>query len=281
MRTWAKRVGEHELSLIPADRAVSCAYDADDRELAGAAAWNLAMILSAQGRVDEAYDVSDRALDEARRWPEATSSSLAVRGGLMLMAATLAARRDERVQTRRWLDVAQAIARRTGETNHHRMAFCPTNVGVHRVSTATELGRTQEALDAAMPIAIDAAPTVERRLTFRLDLARCYARRRDDVASIHMLTGVHRESPEELRYNPMARETLRELIGHRTLALGRVGTVAPGRRSSRLTKGGQAVYPTACPPRERRALLPVGVRPRPRTGTVRNGCRGCTGSRRT
>jgi transcriptional regulator with XRE-family HTH domain len=41
-RTWTKRVGEYELSLLEAHRAVSCALEADDPDLAGAAAWNLA-----------------------------------------------------------------------------------------------------------------------------------------------------------------------------------------------------------------------------------------------
>jgi transcriptional regulator with XRE-family HTH domain len=56
-RTWTKRVGEYELSLVAADRAVSCALDADDPDLAGAAAWNVAMILSAQGKTEQARAV--------------------------------------------------------------------------------------------------------------------------------------------------------------------------------------------------------------------------------
>jgi hypothetical protein len=198
---------------------VTCAYEADDRELSAAAAWNLSMILSAQARVDEAYEVCARALEESREWSEPTASGLAVRGGLMLMAATLSARRDETDRTRGWLDEAEALARRTGETNHHRMAFGPTNVAVHRVSTATELGRTADALDLAMRVTINIAPTVERRLTFRLDVARCYTRCRNEIAAVHMLEGIRRESPEELRYNALARETLKELTRRRTPAL--------------------------------------------------------------
>src|SRR5690349_19057535 len=63
VRTWTKRVGEYELSLLAADRAVSCALNADDPDLAGAAAWNLAMILSAQGRTEQARAVVHRAID--------------------------------------------------------------------------------------------------------------------------------------------------------------------------------------------------------------------------
>jgi hypothetical protein len=91
------------------------------------------------------------------------------------------------------------------------MVFGPTNVALHRVSTAVELGRTAEALELAERVAVHRAPAVERRLTFHLDTARCYVRRQNDVAAVHMLQRIHRESPEELRYSSQARETLRQL----------------------------------------------------------------------
>jgi hypothetical protein len=118
-RTWTKRVGEHELSLLAADRAVSCALDADDPDLSGAAAWSLAMILSAQGKTEQSRAVVQRAIEEAHRL----------------------------------LDVATSVAAKTGETNHFRMVFGPTNVALHRVSTAAELGRTVEALQLAEHVA--------------------------------------------------------------------------------------------------------------------------------
>jgi hypothetical protein len=55
-------VGEYELSLLAADRAVSCALEAGDAALAGAAAWNMAMILSAQRRTAQARAVVYRAI---------------------------------------------------------------------------------------------------------------------------------------------------------------------------------------------------------------------------
>src|SRR5262249_40696041 len=48
-RTWTKRVGEFDLSWLAADRAVTTALETDDPDMAAAAAWNLAMILSAKG----------------------------------------------------------------------------------------------------------------------------------------------------------------------------------------------------------------------------------------
>jgi hypothetical protein len=93
------------------------------------------------------------------------------------------------------------------------MAFGPINVALHRVSIAVELGRTRDALALADAVAIDEASAVERRVTFHLDVARCYLRERNDVAVIHMLHRAHRESPEELQHNSVARETLRLIAG--------------------------------------------------------------------
>lgn len=214
VRTWTKRVGEYELSLLAADRAVSSALEADDPGLTGAAAWNLAMILSAQGKTEQSLAVVHRAVAELRPYlQDPTMERLAVFGGLHLVGATEAARADKPTDAHQFLDVADQVAARTGETNHFRMVFGPTNVALHRVSTAAELGRTTEALDLVEHVDIDQAPAVERRLTYHLDAARCYARQHNDVAAVHMLQRIHRESPEELRYSSPVRETLRQLMG--------------------------------------------------------------------
>jgi hypothetical protein len=214
VRTWTKRVGEHELSLLAADRAVSFALDADDPDLAGAAAWNMAMILSAQGRTGPAREVVGRAIEDLRPHLEGASSArLAVFGGLHLMAATEAARDDRADEAYQAIDMADRLAGRVGETNQYRMVFGPTNVALHQVSMRLELGRTREALKTAERVAIDQAPAVERRLTYHLDSARGYARKHNDIASIHMLQHVHRESPEALQYSVLVRETLRQLMG--------------------------------------------------------------------
>jgi transcriptional regulator with XRE-family HTH domain len=213
-RTWTKRVGVHELSFVAADRAVSFALEADDPDLAGAAAWNLAMILSAQGKTDSARAVVSRAIEELRpHLDDASPARLAVFGGLHLLGATEAARGDNGDEAERLLDTADRLAARLGETNHFRMVFGPTNVALHRVTTAVELGRNAAALDVAERVDIDQAQAVERRLTYHLDIARSYARTRNDVAAVHMIQRAHADSPEELRYNVLARETLRQLMG--------------------------------------------------------------------
>lgn len=212
VRTWTKRVGEHELSWLAADRSISAALEADDPDLAAAGSWNLAMILSAKGHTDNATAVVTSAIETLRPlMSEADEPRMAVWGGLHLLAATEAARADREPEAAEYLGEATPIAARTGETNHFRMAFGPTNVALHRMSTYVELGRVRDALAVSDSIEIASTIAVERRLTYYLDTARSYARAKNDVAVIHMMQRLYRESAEELYYNPMARETLREL----------------------------------------------------------------------
>lgn len=212
VRTWTKRVGEYELSLLAADRAVSSALDADDPDLAGAAAWNMAMILSAQGKTDSAREVATRAIEDLHpHLDDPTEQRLAVLGGLHLMGAVAAARDDHADEAQRLLDLADQLACRIGETNHFRMVFGPMNVALHRVSVTMELGRTREALGIAERVPIEKASAVERRLTYHLDAARGYVRKENDFAAVHMLQRIYRESPEELRHSVQVRETLRQL----------------------------------------------------------------------
>ncbi|MET7398005.1 helix-turn-helix transcriptional regulator [Dactylosporangium sp. NPDC005572] len=212
-RTWTKRVGEYDLSWVVADRAVACAIDADDPDLTAAAAWNLAMILSAQGKTTQARSVVRQAISELGQLlgDQPAPARLAAYGGLHLLGATEAAREDDARDAWNLLDTAATIAARTGETNHHRMVFGPTNVVLHRISTAIELGRTREAVELIERTDARDAASVERRLTFHIDAARCYTRRDNVVAAVHMMGRVLHDSRDELRYNLIARETLRQL----------------------------------------------------------------------
>jgi hypothetical protein len=213
VRTWTKRVGEHELSWLAADRAMNAALEADDPDLIGSGAWNLAMILSAKGHTENASSIALVAIEDmAHLIADASEARLAVWGGLHLLAASEAARSDKAAEADRLLHEASPVAERLGETNYFRMVFGPTNVALHRLSTLVELGRTREALDTAESISVNAVQAVERRLTYYLDSARCYARLGNDLAAIHMLQHLHAESPEEIYYNSMARETLRSLV---------------------------------------------------------------------
>jgi hypothetical protein len=96
------------------------------------------------------------------------------------------------------------------------MVFGPTNVGIHRAVVALELSHVPESLRLAERVDVTAAPSVDRRYSHYLELARGYAIQREDLAAVHILLRADRESPEESRVNLSTRATVRDLLSRET-----------------------------------------------------------------
>jgi len=129
--------------------------------------------------------------------------------------AAAAARRADRDEAFRRLDQAAALAEQLGaDGNHGWTAFGPTNVAIHRVSVAAELGDAAEALRSATVVDPDRLPDGlrSRRAQVHLDLAWAQAQRKRDAESLLHLMEAERSAPEAIRYNIMVRETIRELL---------------------------------------------------------------------
>src|SRR5437763_1042499 len=112
-----------------------------------------------------------------------------------------AARNEDRATTRAFLAEADESARRLGaDANHLWTAFGPTNVAIHRVATAVELGDLQVAVDLGPRVDVSALP-VERRIRHRIEVARAYSawNRREEAMKI--LHGAERAGPEQNRHH--------------------------------------------------------------------------------
>jgi hypothetical protein len=75
-----------------------------------------------------------------------------------------------------------------------------------------ETGEVSEALRLADNIDVSNCPSRERRVTFALDLARCYDQRHDDAGVLLYLQSAEQESPEDLRYSLLARDLVHGLL---------------------------------------------------------------------
>ena len=145
----------------------------------------------------------------------ANPEHLSAWGALHLTALIAVARQDDRVAVRQLLGEAWTTADRLGqERNDFWTAFGPTNVALHEVSTAVELGdpgevvRKGEALDPArFPPGL-----LGRRAQVFIDLARGYTQQRKDAAAVNMLLEAERLAPEAVRYQVIVKEMLRELL---------------------------------------------------------------------
>lgn len=140
---------------------------------------------------------------------------LSVEGALWLIAAVVAARNGEDGQASDRLDRADDLAARLGvDANHRWTAFGPTNVAIHRVSAAVELGDVEGAVAAASRIDLAALPPAlaSRRVQVQVDVAWAQSRRRRDAEAIVAMLEVERLAPQVVRHNAVAADTVRFLL---------------------------------------------------------------------
>ena len=206
------KIGSHELALIAADRAWYAARRSGEQADIGMAVYQVVCALLPTARASLAEEL---AVETAMRLDGDDPAVLSVAGALWLIAAVAAARRIDAAAAEQCLDHAQQLADQLGEDANHRWtAFGPTNVAIHRVSVAVELGDVPAALAAAAAVDLDRLPEGlrSRRVQVQLDIAWAQAQRRRDAEALVALLEIERAAPQVTRRNAVARDTIRQLL---------------------------------------------------------------------
>jgi transcriptional regulator with XRE-family HTH domain len=203
------KVGEAELGWIAADRGFNAAEQAEDPVVLASLMRSVAHSMLSNGHFTAAADIASRSLDQLAAAAEDTPTWWSLLGSLHLVGAMAAARADASVEARASLARAREASQRLGyDGNHAWTSFGPTNVAVHEVSIALELGDMQLALRLAPEV--DASPLpLERRVRHRLEVARIHhyaGQPNDSIAAVHAAI---QESPEQARYHFITRELVR------------------------------------------------------------------------
>ncbi|GAA3612607.1 helix-turn-helix domain-containing protein [Microlunatus ginsengisoli] len=212
------RIGESRLAALAADRAATMAARPGatglDRGLAAREVVG-GLLYTGQTPAAEALAVDMAASLETD--PDANTPDLvSLRGSLLLLAAVIGARRTDRHAALDRLNQAEQLATRLGhDGNHAWTAFGPTNVAIHAVSIAAELGDAGEAIRLSHQVDPADLPSglVGRRAQLHLDLAwACTQQRRDAEAVLQLLEAEHL-APQLIRFNPVVRDTITDLLG--------------------------------------------------------------------
>ncbi|MEM9615520.1 MAG: helix-turn-helix domain-containing protein [Actinomycetota bacterium] len=210
------RQDEGGAAWIAADRAVRCAEASGDPLQVAASHFRLAHTLIRTRRNDQAERAATTAADALRPAVEAGTASIehqSLLGAMLLVLAALAGFERDRTRARTYLDEADTIAEQVGDgRNDYDTEFGPTNVAIHRVSIAVDLGDAGEAIDTAATINASALSS-ERQMRLRLDTARAHIQRREPELALADLLAGELAAPENMRSHRLAHQAVSDLLG--------------------------------------------------------------------
>jgi transcriptional regulator with XRE-family HTH domain len=198
------KLGDLDLARLCADRGDIAAQEVGDPITLIALQRSIAHTLLSNGQYRDAVTIVRDGLIDART--SSDPASLSVTGTLMLVGATASARAGERMEAATFLRHASGLAEQLGgDRNEVWTSFGPTNVAIHRVTVAAELGDIQNAIELGSTLDVSSMPR-ERRMRHQLEVARALSRigRRDEALAA--LLAAEMGAPEQVRRHFLTHE---------------------------------------------------------------------------
>ncbi|MGV9375755.1 helix-turn-helix domain-containing protein [Nonomuraea sp. NPDC003707] len=200
------KVGEADLAWIAAERGLTFARESGDQLVTASLLRSVTHALLSNGRYEAAKQLTEDAAELlSSDLPHATPELLSVYGTLYLAGSMAAARDDDRNTTRAFLAEARGSATRLGrDANHVWTAFGPTNVRIHEVATAIELGDIQVAVELGPRLDTRGLP-IERRARHGLAVAHALSLWNRTDAAMAALLEAETIAPEQVRHHYLSR----------------------------------------------------------------------------
>jgi transcriptional regulator with XRE-family HTH domain len=208
------KLGDADAAWIAADRAAFVSEALGSPLAVAASLFRMAHVFISLGHLLQAHKVAASAevALESRIGTDAETETLSLYGAFQLVLAIAAARENERAEAHKHLDTARGIAARVGEgRNDFGTEFGPTNVALHAVSVAVELGDAGQALELSRDVDVtNLSP--ERQARYLIDLAAAHAMRRQIGEALRCLQEAEELTPEQTRTHRVARNVARVLL---------------------------------------------------------------------
>lgn len=206
------KLGYYDLSTVALDWMDWAAQRASDPCLAAVRQYMRALVYFREGE----YGIGQRLIASGHSvvgQAEPTREALAVTGQLHLGASVIAARANDEAKVAVHIDEARRIAKRIGDASDvHWLSFGPTNVALHKMSAAVEMRAYDDALKQARKIKLPMSLATSRRAHFLIDRARTEMETGHTDKALEHLVEARKVAPEQTRYHPGARETIRGLV---------------------------------------------------------------------
>ncbi|TVT23529.1 helix-turn-helix transcriptional regulator [Amycolatopsis acidiphila] len=207
------KMDELAAALVAVDRSIAAAEEADDPLLMAAGAFRLAIVFQNARRQDLALRTASTAVNALARLVEAGEpEAVALRGALYLQLAVASARTNQADEAYGYLERAREAASFLGvDRNDYNTEFGPTNVMLHEVNVAVELGDAGRALRVAAK-ADTSRMSPERQGRLLIDVARAHAQRRQAEELTAALRRAFEVAPEQVRTHRVVRELLDDAL---------------------------------------------------------------------
>ncbi|MEU6177631.1 helix-turn-helix domain-containing protein [Streptomyces coeruleorubidus] len=206
------KLGYYDLSAVALDRMAWAAERASDPCLGAVRQYMRALVYFREGE----YTIGQRLVASGHDivgQAEETREALAVAGQLHLGASVISARAEDETAVDRHITEASGIAKRIGDASDvHWLSFGPANVAMHRMSAAVEMRQYDDAMKQARKLHLPASIATSRRAHFLIDRARTEVETGHTDKALEHLMMARRAAPEQTRYHPGARETIRSLV---------------------------------------------------------------------
>jgi transcriptional regulator with XRE-family HTH domain len=209
-----RKLGEYSLAWLAGDRGIALAEQVGDPVPAALTAFRVANALVALGRPGPAFDLNisfASRLEPNIRGEE----DMSVYGNAVLQAVMAAAAAGNAMGVRDLIREARSVASRVpDQSNHHRLSFGPTNVGIHHVSALVSLGEGGLAVETAARIDETGIHAIrrERRANHYVDVARGYSQCGQRDEALEKLLEAEALAPREVNCRPIARGTIENLV---------------------------------------------------------------------
>lgn len=214
------KVGDASLAHVAADRGFQAALQSGQAGLTAATAYQLSCAVLRLHGTKDARAVSESAYGAA---PAGGPAEISCKGALALISAVSAARAGEAADARAWLRHAGRLAEDLGhDANFAWTAFGPTNVQIHEVSVAVELGQPDQAIKVAANVDTDLMPMGlrSRRSQIHIDSAWAYTRKRRDPEAVISLLEAERHAAQTVLHSHTAQTLVTEMLHRRSQTPG-------------------------------------------------------------
>ena len=199
------KVGDHGAGWVAADRAIAAGERCHDPALVLAGQLRMARtLLDSHEKALARHVLTQATLRREAIIAEGKPGPISLVGSSALLLAVIHARDANTAAAERSLTVARQLAGALGgDCNYHDTEFGPTNVTMHAVHVAVELGNGQQALDRSARLQQIEHMSAERQTRYLIDIARAHVLTRSSRQALLTLIRAEQIAPEELAELPL------------------------------------------------------------------------------